>query len=353
LVSVGDTGSYEVGVYGKNLLDLNSCTPMAQTEKITISGDNIIISTGSSLYGVIWRNPPLEVGQTYTFSYGSISEYFNESYGYRIEYQDGVFSAFMPNTKTTIKITKPVKALYFYIGSNVTTTTDIIISNLQIELGTEATPYEPCNKQTLIQTDTLRGIGDIADEKDFARSMKTQRANKVTFNGTEPNWVLSSYNEIDYLFIPLEKLAISRYGVNAICSHFTHTPSSTVVNMKDNDFLVNTNVYFNAKQGNVTYTNVEDWKAFLAEQFSKGTPVEVVYILKEPIETPLTEAELNAYRHLMTNKGNTTILSEADMEVDYYINKPNAQAIGNIHSQINKDYFKLQQAIISTGGSTL
>ena len=42
----------------------------------------------------------------------------------------------------------------------------------------------------------------------------------------------------------------------------------------------------------------------------------------------------------------------ADMEISYYINKPNAQAIGNIHSQVNKDYFKLQQAIITLGGST-
>jgi hypothetical protein len=53
----------------------------------------------------------------------------------------------------------------------------------------------------------------------------------------------------------------------------------------------------------------------------------------------------------MTNKGTTTILSEADMEISYYVNKPNAQAIGSLHSQINKDYLKLQQAIISTGGN--
>jgi hypothetical protein len=33
------------------------------------------------------------------------------------------------------------------------------------------------------------------------------------------------------------------------------------------------------------------------------------------------------------------------------VNKPNAQAIGSLHEQINKDYFKLQQAIISTGGN--
>ena len=57
----------------------------------------------------------------------------------------------------------------------------------------------------------------------------------------------------------------------------------------------------------------------------------------------------------MTNKGNTTILNSdgADMQVDYYINKPNAQSIGNLHTQINKDYFNLQQAIITLGGSTL
>jgi maltodextrin utilization protein YvdJ len=75
----------------------------------------------------------------------------------------------------------------------------------------------------------------------------------------------------------------------------------------------------------------------------------LVYELETPIETPISETELNAYRHLLTNKGDTTILNSdgADMEITYYVNKPNAQAIGSLHEQINKDYFKLSQAIIS------
>ena len=68
--------------------------------------------------------------------------------------------------------------------------------------------------------------------------------------------------------------------------------------------------------------------------------------LQTPQETPLTETELNAYRQLMTNSGNTTILSEADAEVEYYT--PKGQALGNIHSQVNKDYLKL---ITSLGGN--
>ena len=96
-------------------------------------------------------------------------------------------------------------------------------------------------------------------------------------------------------------------------------------------------------------SSVENWKAYL-----QANPITVIGERQTPIETALTETELNAYRHLMTNKGTTTILSECeDTEVTYYINKPNAQAIGSLHEQINKDYIKLQQAIISTGGSTL
>jgi hypothetical protein len=115
----------------------------------------------------------------------------------------------------------------------------------------------------------------------------------------------------------------------------------------------------NQKNGVIIYTDnvirvslltpnmtLDDFKGWLS-----ANPITVLYRLAEPIETPISETELNAYRHLLTNKGNTTIISEADMEVDYYINKPNAQAIGNIHSQVNADYLKLQQAIISTGGN--
>lgn len=49
------------------------------------------------------------------------------------------------------------------------------------------------------------------------------------------------------------------------------------------------------------------------------SPVNMTYAMETPIETPLTETELAAYRTLHTNKPNTTILNDggAHMAVEY------------------------------------
>jgi hypothetical protein len=131
LKSVGDSGSFGVGVYGKNLLDINKCLPIGKNEKITISNDNIIIGAGSGLYGVYWNNTFLEVGKTYTFSASNISQHAT-SYGFRLSYEDGSYSTISNALTQTITITKPVKYFNIYIGTATTTTTDTIISNVQV-----------------------------------------------------------------------------------------------------------------------------------------------------------------------------------------------------------------------------
>ena len=136
------------------------------------------------------------------------------------------------------------------------------------------------------------------------------------------------------------------FGTIGMCNSLTvdNTPIGT--NDKDNCICayVHGGVFFRCDE----LANATDKNAWLAEH-----PIHIIYPLKTPIETPLSETELNAYRQLMTNSGATTILSEATAEATYYTNKPNGQALGSVHAQINKDYFKLQQAIIALGGSTL
>ena len=54
-------------------------------------------------------------------------------------------------------------------------------------------------------------------------------------------------------------------------------------------------------------------------EWAKSVDLKVQYILVTPIEIPLSETELAAYRALHTNKPNTTILNDsgAHMKVDY------------------------------------
>jgi hypothetical protein len=64
-------------------------------------------------------------------------------------------------------------------------------------------------------------------------------------------------------------------------------------------------------------TTVAELQAKLKEWYDAGNPLTIITERATPQETPLTETELNAYRQLHTNKPNTTVLSEVDMEVSY------------------------------------
>lgn len=87
---------------------------------------------------------------------------------------------------------------------NFTTTGDILIEDIQIEQGTQATSYEPfksnilsCNEEV-----TLRGIGEVKDELDCLTGELTQCVGEVILNGQE-EWRLcsSSYQPTDINYI--------------------------------------------------------------------------------------------------------------------------------------------------------
>ena len=88
-------------------------------------------------------------------------------------------------------------------------------------------------------------------------------------------------------------------------------------------------VYFRFDGDPTPIETLAELKLWLADRYNSGNPVTVYYVLEFPIETPLTDAELNAYRAIHSNKPNTTIMNDAGahMIVDYtadtklYINK--------------------------------
>lgn len=213
---------------------------------------------------------------------------------------------------------------------------------------------ENVEEQTLTMPYTLRSVGDIKDEVDFTKGSVTENTYKKVFTGEEnTNDIILHNTSNGYYFL--------LYDSNI--KYVTETELSGAKCNKLSEKIA-TELYSNTEQGFSLagqgaqvrlridgITTVAQLRAKLKEWYDEGNPLTIITERVTPIETPLTETELNAYRQLMTHSGTTTILSEADMTLDYYINKPNAQAIGNIHSQVNKDYLKLQQAIISTGGN--
>jgi hypothetical protein len=333
LVSVGDSGSFAVGVYKKNLIPY----PYYDTTKtengitFTVNSDGTITVNGTATDTAFFRLV--------------LNLYLPEGHYY---ISDGVNRA---DAYCRFNVTLLNQNFWWGGGStdvemrvSAGATLNNVVFKPQIEIGTQATPYEKGNKQTLTITDTLRGIGDIADVKDFARGVKTERIKEVLAK----DYTLYPADSTDNYFIayiggtgfPAKEIGIS-----------SHLPYLTSALGQQTGFIVG--MYASPIHISIPKTIASDVTTL--RQWLIDNNVKFYYPIAEPIETPISETELNAYRQLYTNKGNTTILNSdgADMEISYYINKPNAQAIGNIHSQVNKDYLKLQQAIISTGGSTL
>ena len=127
----------------KNILDLSKVTKLS-AENITIAGDTITIAPGEKIYGVrIFDGlPPLEVGKTYTFSVSDVSVK-GSSYGFRFKFEDGTYSNVNKKFITTITPTQGITSVWFYVGSPLATTVEVVISNMMCEEGATATEYEP------------------------------------------------------------------------------------------------------------------------------------------------------------------------------------------------------------------
>lgn len=330
LVSVGDSGSFEVGVYGKNLISYPYHSGVSYTSKgvtftadengvVTVNGTSTgVINYNLMMYKNVVANEDLYLANICTDKNIALVCYYK---------LDGV------GTWTGAKIPKGAIWLTCYLEIKSGVTINNAIVKPMVSVGEKATEFEPYNKQSLTMPYTLRSVGDIKDEVDFNRGVLIQRCESA-----KGFTLAENFTNTKRLRASFTNRCVNAKGKSAC----THTNNYAYV-FNNADY-----VHYYIENSNVTI-----WLPIDFDE-AKTDEIEVVGVLETPIETPLTETELNAYRHLMTNKGTTTILSECeDTEITYYINKPNAQAIGNIHSQVNEDYFKLQQAIIETGGSTL
>jgi hypothetical protein len=338
LVSVGDSGSFETWLCGKNIFDgifeqghaqnngsaptrirIKNLIPISKGKKYTITKYN---DTNNAFIFCVFSNI---TPKSYPLGHqcGTVNEWcYNSSYSF-VATNDGVLGFMVKRVDETDL-----------------SPTDLQNIQFQVEIG-DSTEYEPYKaKQSLTIPYTLPSVTGVQDEIDFAKGV---RFNKVgIYKSLISNADLTANG--GGLF-SIGGISNFKGSAKISCNMFVVGDTKTTNNTIATDRGDYGRPYFKCDG----FETVDAFKSAYGDK-----EIIIHYELETPIEIPLTETELNAYRHLYTNKGNTTVLSECeDTEITYYINKPNAQAIGNIHSQVNNDYFKLQQAIITTGGSTL
>lgn len=230
--------------------------------------------------------------------------------------------------------------IYLY-GATVGET--MTISNMQINAGDTKLPYEPYRGSS-VTVSTLNGLPGIpvpsdgnyvdangqqwiCDEIDFKRGVLVQNILKYVFTGEESwqSYQNPSYNNTyRYRIRTMQGIqgVVDVYKVNILCSHFLYggyvsEDQLTGIGVSEANY-----VYLRFDGENDTITTVDELKAFMLEQYTNGTPVYILARRDIPIETPLTNDELKAYRTLLSHSPETNIFTDVDvnMEVSYSVN---------------------------------
>lgn len=347
--SVGDDGSVDVGVYGKNLLPY----PYSSGKNKTINGvtfsvkDNGSISVKGTNTGTndsdfflvgswgIKNNIGIlpKTDLLLTAVLANIPKVSIKAYGFAEDGTTTDIGILMSGSNGLVipkNLIEILSGICVYVSVNKNATVDTVIYPM-IRLATIAnTTYEqPYTKQSLSIT-TLNGLPAIkvtdasiatytdadgvmwcADEVDFARGKYVQRVlcDRVS---SALNWMYSSStnrfyaNDTRYRKASNSELQETYCNGEYLNTHFKNNIASSISELPNMSIS-----YINGSQSGYSYKyfalngDVDAWKAFLDEN-----EVYTLGILSTPIETDLTTEEIEAYKALQSNYPTTTVLND-------------------------------------------
>lgn len=192
---------------------------------------------------------------------------------------------------------------YFTYGSGAIPTT----KDYQFEIGTTPTPYTPYQGNTYTATFPSEIGGGYVD---WERGVLVETHRKMAFDGTE------DWEAIDTHYL----LGVAPSYINW-WDGVTNVSHTGWWSEKEYNFKIQSNGCFESRgcgsllllNGQNAFTTVSDFKTFLSNENTAGTPVTVVYKLKTPVETPLSDLPA-----IYAIDGINTIYSNAgDVEVTY------------------------------------
>ncbi len=360
IVSAGESGNITVEVRGKNLLTGRLYfTNYSSNASYVYNEDEVTLPyTPPSETRGIGYVVPCKPGVQYTFSVTNpnknwhlgIAEYRNfeqaKSFLNKIGYQYG-------SEKSSIKYTAVGNGVLVCMIAGKWTDGKTTIHEcteselLQLEIGSEATTYEPYRTPQILTLQTPNGLPGvpvskdgnytdadgqqwICDEIDLGRGKYVQRVaekevSEITWSGagawgnTDDYKTLAFYAYIDGSNINEDWDAVKNYG---ICNYATIT--SNVFNNSIIGFTLGVYIAFRVPRSllpdwDKNNPSNDPWVNWLKARKEAGNPVIVRYALKTPVERDLTPEEIAAYKALRTYGPTTVITNDAGagMEVTY------------------------------------
>lgn len=203
---------------------------------------------------------------------------------------------------------------------------------LQLELGNQSTEYEPYRTPQTLSIETPNGLPGIpvssggnytddngqqwiCDEIDFKRGVYVQRINELALEQLSFSYEKTPVNHNDtFIAVIDEQLSGTETG-HAMCQYAYFDGVSYELAMQEDCrcYVWRNNVTIQFRDS----VGVNTLEAF-AEWLISHPKASISYVLATPIETPLSETDIAAYRAL-TTYGPATILETdgAGMKLDY------------------------------------
>ena len=199
------------------------------------------------------------------------------------------------------------------------------VYHIQLEEGNTDTSYEPYktpSTATIPLSNGLPGIpvttgGNytdengqqyICDEIDFSRGKYVRRVMQAEFDGSEDE-IWSDQWWVGRYATKTDSIVFLTKPTNALCNQYTYGTGVWTFETAVSD--ENLYLYFNYDNGTI---GIDAFKALIA-----SNPLVVMTYLDTPIETELTQEQLQAYKSLTTLKPTCIISNDAGalMEVEY------------------------------------
>lgn len=196
----------------------------------------------------------------------------------------------------------------------------------------------------------LRGVSDTVRDK-LTCTAESKQVETVCgkFKLADLEWVAYPSQQRFYAEIPTAKFAEldSETSVMLSTKYTVRTWNDFKADVYDK-FIAGVQKYIGIRD--TDYTTVSDFVASLGD-------AELVYELATPITTPLTSAEISAFRGLKTygSTTNITITDDPEFELEYLKNSDNGQAVADIQTDLQGqiDGLKIKTLTYTgTGSST-
>lgn len=230
-----------------------------------------------------------------------------------------VYQTISPNTNETTISATFISNTYIGIFLRVETegiglTRTVELTNIQLEYGSKATSYEPYHTPQTLTIPTPNGLPGIpvssggnytdengqqwiCDELDFERGVYRQRIKHVNVVFKKE---ASSSTHSGYRHMAGDIQNMSREHTECLCNIATHSKNAA-----------------NGTEGVCASGAYNALVLYYENLTNDNVPANVAYILSDPIETPLSETDIAAYRALTTYKGTTILESECYLKVKY------------------------------------